>query len=172
MKGGLLHYVTQVAKSLFYDNTATSSTLGSNVNDAIDAIYARIATAGTGVTPPFLFSRQGNTGLSSYLQVGNVFSNQAGQVIPGNNKIVRMTLTTSQAYNVAQTVQLQLRTGVTTLVDLATGSITLPGDNVTYSTTITFGTPIAIGPNAEIAAYLKTGNGIQNAVLLIYVVPA
>lgn len=168
----ILRYITQVSRSLFYDNSGSSSTLGSTAQSAIDALWTRVSTAGTGVTPPFLFSRQGATGLSSYLQVGNVFSNQAGQVIPGNNKIVRLTLTTSQAYNVAQTVQIQLRTGVTTLSDLATCSITLPGDNVTYSTTFTFSTPISIGPNAEIAAYLKSGNGIQNAVLLVYVVPA
>jgi hypothetical protein len=166
--------VSPVSASVPFDTTTTiGSTFPTTVQSAQDAIeYLRQQTQGaTGVTPPFLFSRQGATGNSSYLQVGNVFSNQAGQVIPGTNKIVKITITTSQAYNQAQTVQIQTRTGVSTFVDLSGAAITIPGDNSTYSVTYIPATPITLPTNAEISAYLKTGNGIQNAVLLVYVVP-
>lgn len=159
-----------VATDVFFDNSGTTM-VSEDAESAIKELFAKVAGATGNVTPPFLFSRQGNLGLNSYLQVGNVFSNQAGQIIPGSNKIVALTITTSQAYNMNQTIQLQRRTGVSSFVDIPGAAITLPGNNTTFSGTIIFGSPINIGPNFELATYLKSGNGIQNAVLLVYVVP-
>lgn len=168
---GKLFESTQVAQSVPFDNDTNGMT-STDVQTAIEEVNAKAAGAGGNVTPPFIFSRQGALGTNSYLQVGTVFSNQGGQIVRGSNKIVALTLTTSQVYNMNQTVQLQRRTGVSTFVDIAGAAITIIGNNTNYSATVTFATPISIGPDFEIAAYLKTGNGIQNAVLLMYVVPA
>ncbi len=158
----------QVAVQIPFDNSNNNFT-ADDVQAAIEESKQPITT---GVTPPFLFSRQGGMGLNSYLQVGNVFSNQAGQIIPGNNFLVRMTITTSQTYNLAQTIQIQRRTAVSTRVDIAGAAITIPGSNSAYAATYTPSSPIALGSGWELSAYLKTGNNISDAVLLLYVVPA
>lgn len=159
----------QVAKSTPFDNSSNGMT-STDVQSAIEEVRSP-PNGGSGVTPPFLFSRKGGIGINSYLQVGNVYSNQAGQVIPGTNRIVKITVTTSQVYNNAPTIQLQRRTGVSTRVDIAGAAITIIGDNAHYSATYIPVTPIDIGPDWELSAYLKSGNNISDAVLLIYVVP-
>lgn len=159
-----------VAGSVPYDDTNTNAELGVTVQSAIDELYTLVKGANGNVTPPFIFSFAGSLGTSSYLQVGNVNSNQAGQIIQGSNYIVGMTITTSQVYNMNQTIQLQVRSGVSTRTDISGAAVTIIGDNAHFSATIVFSTPIAIGPNAELSAYLKTGNGIDNAVLAVYVV--
>lgn len=162
-------YQSPVADSIPFDNT-TNSFVSDNVQEAIEEVRSP-PNGGTGVTPPFLFSRQGGMGLNSYLQVGNVFSNQAGQIIPGNNKIVKITVTTSQVYNIAPVIQFQTRTGLSTRVDIAGASITIPGNNTDYSATYVLPSPVTIGPNAEVSCYLKSGNNITNPVVLLFVVP-
>lgn len=161
----------QVAASVPYDNSGTNAELGSTTQTAIDELYQLAKGANGNVTPPFIFSFAGSLGTNSYMQVGNVNSNQAGQIIQGSNYIVGITITTSQVYNMNQTIQLQIRSGVSTHTDITSAAVTIVGDNAHYSATITFapGT-IAIGPNAELSAYLKTGNGIDNGVLAVYVV--
>lgn len=166
---------SDVAASVPFDRTTTigltfPSTVVS-VQDALEYIRKQTAGASGNVTPPFIFSYPGSLGANSYMQVGGVNSNQAGQIIQGSNNIIGITITTSQVYNANQTIQLQVRSGVSTRTDISGAAVTIIGDNAHYSATITFSTPIAIGPNAEISAYLKSGNGISNAVLAIYVAP-
>lgn len=163
--------ITPVAGSVPYNNANSNVELGSTVQSAIDELYTLAKGANGNVTPPFIFSYAGSLGANSYMQVGGVNSNQAGQIIQGSNYIVGLTLTTSQVYNMNQTIQLQIRTSVSGHTDITSAAVTIIGDNAHYSATVTFapGT-IAIGPNAEIAAYLKSGNGIANGVLAIYVV--
>lgn len=163
--------ITPVAGSVPFDNS-TNGLTSDNTQTAIEEVNAKFTSAGTGVTPPFLFARSGSTGSNSYLRIGDVNSNEAGQIIPGNNKIVRMTITSSAVYANPQTLQLQMRTGLNTRTDIVGAAVTIPGGSVAFSATVTFGSPISIGPNVEISAYLKTGNGVQNAVLLVYIVPA
>lgn len=173
MAGGGKHITqVQVAASTAYDDSNTNVSLGGTVQTAIDKLYTLAAGASGNVTPPFIFSYPGSLGANSYMQIGGVNSNQAGQIIQGSNYIVGLTITTSQVYNANQTVQLQVRSAVSTRTDITSAAVTIIGDNAHYSATVTFapGT-IAIGPNAEISAYLKSGNGISNAVLAIYVVP-
>ena len=171
-KGGLVT-TTQVASSVPFDNTVTGATgfSSTNVEDALIEVYKKVAGATGNVTPPFIFSYPGSLGSNSYMQVGGVNSNQAGQIIQGTNNIIGLTITTSQVYNAAQTIQIQIRSGVSTRTDVTGAAVTILGDNAHYSATIVFATPIALTANAEISAYLKSGNGISNAVLAVYVVP-
>ena len=126
----------------------------------------------SGVTPPFIFSKDGAVGVGTYLRVGNVVSSQGGYIIRGNNTIVGLTLTTSQVYNVTTVVKIQRRTGVATFVDIAGCTVSITGNNIMYSNTVTFATPIAIGPDWELCAVNASGTTLQNAVLCLYVQPA
>lgn len=158
------------ASEVPFDN-ATNGFVATDVQAAIEELKFP-PSGGSGVTPPFLFSRQGGIGINSYLLIGNVFSNQAGQLIPGNNKIVKITVTTSQTYNIAPVLQFQRRAGLSTRVDIAGASITIPGGNTAYSATYIPVTPISIGPDYELSCYLKSGSNISDAVVLLFVVPA
>jgi hypothetical protein len=158
---------TQVASSLPYDNSITG--LGSgDAQSAIDAI-ANKNNGTTGVTPFFQMGQQGGVGTSSYLRNSSqIPSNQVGQLIPGSNKIVKLTVSVSQSDNQIKSFKLQRRTSVNTFIDISGATISIPGDSSTYSVVVT-GLNISIGPDWEIAAQVTSGNA-QNPVLSIFVV--
>ena len=91
--------VTSVSDAIPFDPaliTATPSNGTAIVYDSSTGLFTTGSVLVAGVTPPFLFSRAGSVGLASYLQVGNVYSNQTGQIIPGSNYLNRITVSTSQ----------------------------------------------------------------------------
>ena len=123
---------------------------------------------GPGVTPPFIFSKSGGTGVGSYLFVGNVASNKSGQIIVGSNTIIKMIVSTSGTVASNTIVQLQRRTGVSTWTDIVGAAITINAGN--YSD-VTTGLNINIGPDYELACYVKSGVTIQDAILILFVIP-
>ena len=128
---------------------------------------AQPPNGGSGVTPPFLFSKSGGTGVGSYFFVGNVPTNQSGQTIAGLNKIVKASVSSSGNVAANTVIQFQSRTALSTFTDIATASITIPAG--TYKATAILN--VNIGPDTEISAYVKSGSTVQNGIVLLYVVP-
>ena len=124
---------------------------------------------GSGVTPPFVFSKDGNCTVGTYLRTGVVATNLTGQIIAGSNLIVKMDISLSATVATNTTVQLIRRTAVSTFTDISGGNIVISAGN--YRSTST-GLSIALGPDWEIGAYNKSGSTLSNPVLMLYMVPA
>jgi len=126
---------------------------------------------GSGVTPPFFFTRAGSLNPGSYLQVGSVVSSNTGQLIPGTNKITKITVSLSgNVTNTEVVFQVQRRTGVATFTDIPGAEITIPVGS--YSATAILS--IDLNHDEEISVYYKTGaanSAAANAVVGIFVVP-
>lgn len=125
---------------------------------------------GSGVTPPFIFSKSGGTAVGSYLYVGQVVTSKTGQDILGTNKLVKIGV--SNASNLASNtvVQFQRRTGLATFVDIAGAAATVPSGSYKSSTILS--SPVAIGPDWEISCYNKSGSSLSDPIVILYVVPA
>ena len=126
--------------------------------------------SGSGVTPPFFFSRSGATlAIGTYFFTGNVATNSTGQLIAGTNTIIKIAASTSA--NITGTpcvIQFQRRTAVATFSDITGGSISIPVG--TFKATATVAIPV--GPDIEISCYFKSGGSPSNPVVGIYLVPA
>jgi len=66
-------------------------------------------------------------------------------------------------------VQIYQRTAVNTFSAIASATVSVTSGN--YSGVATLSTPIAIGPNCELAAVVTAGT-LQTPMLMIYIVPA
>lgn len=163
-------YISQVAKSLPFDNTTTiaSTMTSTDTQSAIEEIYSRVKGNVSGVTPPFFFGRVSGGGAGTYLQINGVASNKLGQIVIGSNNLEKLSVTTSaNVTGVAAVIQLQQRTGLNTFSDITGAQITIPISS--YSAIVTFSTPIALASNVELAAYIKTGT-TSDINLQVYVV--
>lgn len=162
-------YIGPVASALPFDNTTSgaSGMTSTTVQEAIEE--ARGGGGGSGVTPPFLFSKSGGIGTGAYFNVGSVASDKAGQVITGNNKIVKITVTSSANVSSDSVVQFQRRTGLSTFEDISGAEITIPSGN--YKASVS-GLSVDIGPDEELAVYKKSGGNITDGIVILYVVPA
>jgi hypothetical protein len=126
------------------------------------------AGGGSGVTPPFVFSKDGNCTVGTYLRTGTVPTNTTGQDIKGSNYIVEIRA--SNSGNAATTTRIQFvrRTAVSTFVDITNAYVDIPagnyrGENQALS--------IAIGPEWEVGCYIKSGSTLSNVVCMIFLIP-
>lgn len=161
--------VTPVASAIPFDNSTAGATglTSTDTQNVIEEVYQKVSGSGGGVSPPFIFQRTGGSA-GTYLNIGNVASNQSGYILRGSNKIVGLAV--SGQANVASntTIQLQQRTAVGTLVDIAGAAVTIPSGS--YRAEITLA--VSISSSEEISCYVKTGalNGGTNVTM--YVVPS
>jgi hypothetical protein len=125
---------------------------------------------GTGVTPPFLFSKSGGCAVGAYLYVGQVVSSKTGQVIIGSNNIVKLTASNSGNLASNTVIQLQRRTGVSTFTDIVGASVTIPSGQ--YNAHVQLSPIIAIGADWEISCYNKSGSSLGDPIILVYAEPA
>ena len=158
------------ASNLQYDDTIVSPPFGAASVQAVLDVLKNKASAASGVSANVAFGYQGSLGTGQYLNQNGVPSNQAGIIVPGSNKIVRLTLSSGQVYNNAVVIQIARRTGTSSFTDIAGASITIPGNNTSYSATVS-GLSILIGPDWELSAYLKSGNTVAYPSLQVFVVP-
>jgi len=120
-----------------------------------------------GVTPGFLFSKDGSCGVGTYLRIGSVITSDAGHPIIGKNKLVRIRITCASNVGSNTVVQIQKRTAVGTRSDIAGASITILAG--TYSASATF--DIALGTDPELCAYNKSGSSLSNPVMNVFLFP-
>lgn len=135
-------------------------------------VFPAPASANTspGVTPGFLFSKDGTCTVGTYLRIGAVITSDAGHPIIGTNTLVTMRVTCQSNVANATTIQLQQRTAVGTRTDIAGAAITIPAGN--YTASVTFATPIALPNNVELCAYNKAGSTLSNTVLNVFLFPS
>lgn len=120
-----------------------------------------------GVTPPFVFSKDGNCTVGTYLRTGTVPTNLTGQDIKGSNYIVEIRASNSS--NVASTTRIQFvrRTAVSTFTDIAGAYIDIPAGSYRGERQ---GISIAIGPEWEIGCYVQSGSTLSNVVCMIFLI--
>lgn len=123
---------------------------------------------GTGVTPPFTFSKAGNAGPGTYLRTGEAVTSSTGQPIKGLNYLVEMRCTNGSNVGAVTRVQLQRRTAVSTFVDITGAFVDIPIGQFQGEST---GLSIVIGPEWEVSAYVVSGSTLNNPVLIFYLVP-
>lgn len=126
-------------------------------------------SASGGVVPPFIFSKDGNLTVGTYLRTGSVQTNNAGQLIRGNNKIIEIHATCGTTAGSTTRIQFFKRTAVATRSDVTNAYVDISVGNYKGSNT---GLNISIGPDFEIGCYNKSGSTLQNVVVVIYLVPA
>ena len=125
------------------------------------------ANTSPGVTPGFVFAKDGNCTVGTYLRIGAVITSDAGHPIIGKNKLVRIRITAASVVGTATVFQIQKRTAVSTRTDVAGASITIPAGQ--YSASETF--DIALGTDPELCAYNKSGSTAANVVMNVFLYP-
>lgn len=166
---------SQVARSLPFDPTrpGASGLAATDTQGAIEEIWASISGSTATVTPPFVFSRSGNSiANGTYLWTGNVATSLTGQIIRGNAYLVAAYASNSKTFSSGPALfKVQYRTGLTTFADL-TGA-TFQINNGTYFTETVFSSPgISVGTNLELAVqFISGGGGPRNPVIVLYFVP-
>jgi hypothetical protein len=120
-----------------------------------------------GVTPGFVFSKDGNLTVGTYMRIGEVITSSSGHPIIGKNKLVRIRVTCAANAGSNTVLQLQSRTAVATRVDIAGASITIPAGS--YRASADF--DIALGTDVELCAYNKSGSTLSNAVMNVFLFP-
>lgn len=123
---------------------------------------------GSGVTPPFFFSKAGNATVGTYLRVGEAVSSNTGMTIVGTNQIVKLVISNGSAVGSNTVIQIQKRTGLATFTDISGAAITITSGNYKASSS---GLSISLGTDEEISAYVKSGSTITNPVFGVYVTP-
>jgi hypothetical protein len=121
----------------------------------------------TGVTPGFVFSKDGNTGVGTYLRIGSVVTSDAGHPIIGKNILVRMRATVKNTIGTDTVIQLQERTAVNTRTDIAGAAITIPAGQ--YKASVTLDVPLP--EDVELCAYNKSGATLSNVVVNVFLFP-
>ena len=166
---GLMGYIDdKTANNVAYNNTATGLGTG-DVQSAIDVLASK-AGGNTGVTPFFQLGISGSVGGGQYLRNGvGIPSNQTGQLIPGLNKIVKISVSLSQSDNNVKAFKVQYRTSVNSWADVTGATISVPGDTASYKATVT-GLSINLTTDAELAVVCTSGNP-QNPVVSIFITP-
>ena len=157
---------TQVAKSTPFDNASN----GFVSNDTQAAIEEAKTGYTGGVTPPFIFGKDGSCTVGTYLRTHVVPGGPggSGQEIKGTNKLVEVNV--SVGVNIANTTRFQLsrRTAVNTWVDIPNAYVDIAAGQYKGSNT---GLSISIGPDWELGCYNKSGSSANNTVVVIYLMP-
>lgn len=181
-------------QQFFYD-TVSGNTSGWSLTDLARRLYGKNVKPGTpvdghvltwiaatqqwepkangsasgGVVPPFVFSKDGNATVGTYLRTGVVPGGVggSGQLIQGANVLIGLDIRV--ASNVANTTRYQMsrRTAVGTWADVAGAFVDIPAGGYIGTTTLA----INIGPDWEVSFYNKSGSTTQNTVMVSYFVP-
>lgn len=126
------------------------------------------AGGGSGVTPPFFFSRGGTSGPGTYLSIGEVVTSNAGQLFPGKNTLNKMTITARQSVSSTTRIQLQRRTGETTFSDITNAYVDLPSGQFKASRS---NIGVDLNEDEEVAAYVKSGDNLKDVILGTFPTP-
>jgi len=137
----------------------------SNIVDVIPSPASE--NTSVGVTPGFVFSKDGTTSVGTYLRIGSVVTSDSGHPIIGKNKLVRMRATVKTQVGTATVIQLQERTGVNTRSDIVGASITIPSGQ--YKASADF--DIVLPEDVELCAYNKSGATLSNVVVNVFLFP-
>jgi len=125
------------------------------------------AQVSPGVSPGFVFSKDGNVTVGTYLRTGDVQTNNTGQPIFGANHLIRMRVSAGGNAVSNTVIQLRARTAVSTFSDIAGASITLTAGNYTATTEL----DVILPNNVELCAYNKSGGSLSNVVLVLFLMP-
>lgn len=120
-----------------------------------------------GVTPGFVFSKDGTCGVGTYLRIGSVISSDSGHPIIGKNKITRIRATNVNAVASNTVIQFQERTARLTRSDIAGASITIPSGAYNASVDIDVSLPVDV----ELCCYNKSGATLSNVVVNVFLFP-
>lgn len=128
-----------------------------------------IGSNSLGVVPPFVFSKDGNCSVGTYLRTGVVVSSKTGQLIKGNNKIVEIQVSNINNVSSVTRVQFHYRTGRLTRLDIADAYVEIPVGDYKGKRS---GLSIDIGPDWEIGCRNSSGSTLNEVSVVLYVVPA
>lgn len=119
-----------------------------------------------GVSPPFTFSRQGNTNTGAYLGTGQVGTDDTGQPIFGTNRLVRLRVSVSQTVSSDTTLQLESRAGENTRSIIQGASITIPNGQYTSIREL----DVVLPDDVELCVRVSSGS-CANPVLVAFLLP-
>jgi hypothetical protein len=146
-----------------YTNTpkAALRNVSSDVTDVI--------VPASGVTPPFVFSKDGGCTVGTYLRTGSVQTNRTGQIIKGSNYAVEIHVSNQATVASTTRVYFQRRSAVATRADIPNMYVDLPSGQYRA---VRSGLQIPIGPDWEICVYNKSGSSLSDPVVIVYFLPA
>lgn len=109
-------------------------------------------------------------GISSgtYLRIGGNASNFVGYLIPSTTSIVGLAFSCQSTMSGSTVIQLQNRTAIGTLVDIAGASITIASGQYKNSIALT----ISLAAGAEICAYVKSGSTPGFSIVTVFLAPS
>ena len=163
---------TSVADAIPFDPNLPSLTPSSGtaiVYDNATGLWKAGGVSSTGVVPPFVFSKDGNVTVGTYLRTGSVQTNATGQLIKGTSSIVEISASNDSNTSSTTRIQFFQRTGVSTRTDITGAYVDILAGNykATHSSLL-----IPIGPDWEIGCYNQSGSTLGNVVVVIYLVPS
>lgn len=103
----------------------------------------------------------------SYLRIGGDASNNVGYLLPQGTNIVGIAVSVQSAVSGNTVFQIQNRTAVGTLVDIAGAAITITSGN--YKNSGVFAISLAAG--SELVAYIKSGSTPGFSVFTVFLAP-
>lgn len=122
----------------------------------------------SGITPPVIFTKVGNTSAGTYLRTGEVITSRTGVPTRGTNKIVAIHVSTSSLCSGSCVFQIQRRTGVSTFTDITNATVTIiNGEYKAKNDPI----DITLGADEEISCYYKSGSRTADPVVHVFLVP-
>lgn len=120
-----------------------------------------------GVTPGFVFTKDGNCTVGTYLRIGSVTSNLSGMPIFGRNFIQAYKVSVQSAPTTQCVFRLALRIGQSTWNPITNFSIILPAGQYTASQDTFYVLP----QNCELGVFLQSGVTLNNVVLNLFLLP-
>lgn len=120
-----------------------------------------------GVTPGFVFTKDGNCTVGSYLRIGSVISNTSGMPIFGRNFIQAYKITVQSAPSTSCTFRLAVRTGPSSWMTLNDFAMTLAAGQYATSQTTFYVLP----EDCELGVLLQSGVTLNNVVLNLFLQP-
>jgi hypothetical protein len=131
-----------------------------------------VGGGGSGVVPPFTFSKDGNCTVGTAIRTGIVpsyGSGSSGQPIAGSNVAVKLSATNANNLGSTTRIQFARRTGLSTWSDIAGLYINIPAGSYGAHA---IGLTALVGPDWEVGCYNKSGASLSNVVVVLYMVPA
>lgn len=123
---------------------------------------------GSGVTPPFVFSKSGNATVGTYLRTGEAVGSKTGQLIKGLNYIVEVNASNGANAGSTTRIQFQRRTAVSTFSDITGAFVDIPSGTYKGQNT---GLSISLGPDEEVSCYVKSGSTLSDPVVTLFLSP-
>ena len=154
-----------VAEEIPFDNTSNGFT-----STDVQAAIEETKNPPGGVSPGFIFSKSGGSGVGAYLKTGEVLTSNTGQLIRGLNYITQINASSSvnQTNANGAKLQLQRRTGLNTFVDISGAFVIIPNGNFSA---VNSGLNISIGTDWEISCYNAGPGNVSDCVVTLFVAP-